>query len=411
VAAAIDAMNILLAHNYYRSASPSGENQAFDAERDMLRRNGHRVFEFLRHSDNLEARGIAGKLLAALSIPWNFSAASAMEQASRTNGIEVVHVHNTFPLISPSVFHATGTRAARVMTLHNYRLFCPAAIPLRAGRVCTECLDRHSTWPALQYACYRDSRLATLPLAAGIELHRRLGTWQRQVDAFIVMTEFQRERLIDAGLPAELVHVKPNFFPGSPNPRPWAERRPCVVFAGRLSAEKGLPTMLRAWQDWGAEAPELRIVGDGTMRAELEKMASNSPQTDIRFLGRLSPEATRQEIANARLLLLPSECFEGFPMVLAEAFAFGTPVAASAIGPLPTIVDSGENGTLFAAGNAAALLATVRALWHNQEALEQLSGGARRAFDAHYTEAENHRILMQVYECAIAVSRQRKTPR
>ena len=141
--------------------------------------------------------------------------------------------------------------------------------------------------PALQHGCYRGSRLATLPLAANVALHRFLGTWTKQVDAFIALTEFQRERMIEAGLPAELVHVKPNFYPGNPAIVPWADRRPSVVFAGRLSAEKGVLALVRAWLMWGASAPELRIVGDGDLRGELERLAATAPEVPIRFLGQL----------------------------------------------------------------------------------------------------------------------------
>ncbi|HNC14233.1 MAG TPA: glycosyltransferase, partial [Cyclobacteriaceae bacterium] len=223
-------MNVLQVHNYYGSSAPSGENQVFEAEGILLRQRNHEVHEFLRHSDAIRAKGIWGAVQGALSTPWNPFSANKIRQAVENIHPEVVHVHNTFPLLSPSIFHSIGYRAARVLTLHNYRLFCPAAIPMRAGRVCTDCLDSHSVWPSLQHGCYRNSRLATLPLAANVALHRNLGTWTKQVDAFIALTEFQRERMIEAGLPASLVHVKPNFYPGNPVMSPWPERRDNVVF-------------------------------------------------------------------------------------------------------------------------------------------------------------------------------------
>jgi glycosyltransferase involved in cell wall biosynthesis len=185
--------------------------------------------------------------------PWS---ARAIRQAVARFLPDVVHVHNTFPLISPSIFHAlAGTGVARVLTLHNYRLFCPAAIPMRAGQVCTDCLDRRSVLPALQHGCYRNSRLATVPLALNVALHRAAGTWAHQVDAFIALTEFQRQRVVDAGLPASRVFVKPNFYPGNPAVVPWGQRQPYVVFAGRLTAEKGVATLIRAWQLWGPRRP------------------------------------------------------------------------------------------------------------------------------------------------------------
>jgi len=397
-------MKILLAHNYYGSSAPSGENQVFEAEGNLLRQRNHEVYEFIRHSDAIRAKGIRGAVQGALSTPWNPFAAREIQQVVETVHPEVVHVHNTFPLLSPSVFHAIGHRAARVLTLHNYRLFCPAAIPMRAGRVCTDCLDSHSIWPSLQHGCYRDSRLATLPLAVNVALHRNLGTWTRQIDAFIALTEFQRERMIAAGLPADRVHVKPNFYPGNPAMLPWADRQNNVVFAGRLTTEKGVRALVEAWLLWGTSAPELRIVGDGELRQELEQLAATVPEIPIRFLGQLAGTAAQEEIAHARLLVLPSEWFEGFPMVVREAFAFGTPAAVSNIGPLPSIVRQGENGMVFEPANPRSLLNAVHSIWEKGDELARLAEGARRSYEQLYNEDANYRALMMIYEQAVEVN-------
>jgi len=401
-------MKVLLVHNYYGSSAPSGENQVFEAEGNLLRQRGHEVSEFLRHSDTIRAKGAWGALQGALSTPWNPFAVKKIRQAVETIHPEVVHVHNTFPLLSPAIFHSIGHRAARVLTLHNYRLFCPAAIPMRAGRVCTDCLNSHSVWPSLQHGCYRNSRLATLPLAANVALHRNLGTWTKQADAFIALTEFQRDRMIEAGLPENLVHVKPNFYPGNPLVLPWAERRNNVVFAGRLTAEKGVLVLVKAWLLWGSSAPELRIVGDGDLRAQLEQLAATVPEVPIRFLGQMSGTATQKEIAHARLLILPSEWFEGFPMVVREAFAFGTPTAVSNIGPLPSIVQQGKNGVVFEPANPQSLLNVVRSVWGRGDELERLAKGARHSYEALYNEDANYNMLMTIYERAMEVSRRRR---
>lgn len=401
-------MKLLLTHNYYGSAAPSGENQVFEAERELLKQRGHAVGEFVRHSDTIRPKGAWGALQGALSTPWNPFAAAAAERAVAEHRPDVVHVHNTFPLLSPSIFYGIGGKAARVLTLHNYRLFCPAAIPMRAGEVCTECMDRRSVWPAVRHGCYRNSRVATLPLAAKVALHRRLGTWTNQVDAFIALSAFQRERMTGAGLPAELVHVKPNFYPGDPAVVAWAERSQCVVFAGRLTAEKGVRALVQAWLAWGQSAPELRIVGDGDLRGELERLAAQSLGVPIRFLGQLPAGAAQQEIARARLLVLPSECFEGFPMVVREAFAFGTPAAVSDIGPLPSIVRRGENGVTFKPADSQSLLEAVRAVWESKGELERLAEGARRSFKDLYSEEANYRMLMAIYEQAVEVGQRRR---
>lgn len=392
-------MRVLLAHNFYGSAAPSGENQVVEIERALLQSQGHEVAMFSRHSDQIRSQGIWGAVKGAAATPWNPWSAQAIRQVAASFRPDVIHVHNTFPLISPSIFYAfAGTGVARVLTLHNYRLFCPAAIPMRDGKVCTDCLDHRSVLPALQHGCYRNSRLATVPLALNVALHRRIGTWTNQVDAFITLSDFQRQRMVEAGLPSERVFVKPNFYPGNPAVVPWAQRKPYVVFAGRLTAEKGVTTLMRAWQLWGADAPELRVLGDGELRDELAQMAAGLP---VRFMGQVSAVEAQQQIAEASLLVLPSECFEGFPMVVREAFAFATPAAVSDLGPLPSIVRHGESGVVFEAGKPAALLKEIRHAWTTPNLLAALGNGARTAFEAHYTEASNYKIMMMIYQQAI----------
>lgn len=394
-----------MVHNFYGSAAPSGENLVFELERNLLEGRGHEVMAFTRHSDEIRTQGAWGVIRGALATPWNPWSANAIRKAVSGFKPDIVHAHNTFPLISPSIFHAIGQQAARVLTLHNYRLFCPAAIPMRNGAVCTECLDRHSALPAVAYGCYRNSRLATLPLAAGVGLHRALGTWTRQVDSFICLTEFQRERMIASGLPADKVHVKPNFFPGKPAALPWSERSDYAVFAGRLSGEKGVEYLVRAWLEWGEAAPELRILGDGPLRDSLARLAGARPEIRIRFIGQIGSEAAQHEIAHARLLILPSICFEGFPMVIREAFAYGVPAAVSGIGPLPSIVADQVSGLVFKAADASALLRSVRSSWEHPGMLEKLGQGARASYERDYNEDANYQRLMAIYAAAIETSR------
>lgn len=397
-------MKILLLHNFYGSSAPSGENQVFESERTLLETHGHDVRVITRHSDSLRSAGIRGMVLGALSTPWNPRVAAIVRDEVERFRPDVVHAHNTFPLLSPAVFPASR-RAARVLTLHNYRLFCAAAIPLREGRTCTACLDRHSVRPALQHGCYRRSRIATAPIAAGIALHRARGTWQHDVEAFIALTEFQQALLIRAGLPSPRLHVKPNFYPGAPTSRPWSEREPCVVYAGRLSDEKGAEVLVRAWSRWGEHAPELRILGDGPLRAGLEAEAARS-RAPIRFLGQCSAAEAQQHIGNARLLVVPSTCIEGFPMVLRECFALGTPSLVSDLGPLPALVrDAG--GKVFRAGDSEDLLRQAAALWAEPTRLDSMSTAARDAYVNHYTESANHALLMQIYDAARREHRQR----
>lgn len=399
-------MKVLLVHNFYGSTAPSGENLVFEAEKALLEKMGHTVLTYTRHSDEIRRQGMLGAIKGALAVPWNpFSATKILKVLDEFKP-DVVHAHNTFPLISPSVFHAIGQRAATVMTLHNYRLLCSAAIPMRDGKVCTDCIDRQSVLPALQHGCYRDSRVATLPLAANAALHRALGTWHHQVDAFIALSEFQKNLLGQGGLPVEKIHVKPNFYAGNPVVLPMNQRDEQVVFVGRLGEEKGVRTLIKAWQQWGAAAPLLRMIGDGPLREELQQQAKGLP---IEFMGQISATDAQAQIAKARLLVLPSEWFETFGLVLIEAFSAGTPAAVSNLGPLPSIVKHGDSGVVFESANPSALLQAVQQVMNNPAQLEHLGLGARQSFETLYNEEANYQALMQIYVQAIAQNESRKS--
>ena len=397
-------MKILFVHNFYNSKTPSGENEVFKAEIELLKKNGHEIYTFTRHSDEIISQGIMGKIKGAISTPINPWMMSALKNKIKEISPDVVHVHNTFPLLSPIIFHAIPRGTASILTLHNYRLFCPAAIPMRQGNVCTKCIDKKSSLPAILHGCYRESRFATLPLALSTSLHRAIGTWKNKVDCFVALSEFQKNLMIQAGLPANKVMVKPNFYPGFPSVIPWQEREKYVVFAGRLTPEKGVRSLVSAWKLWGKSAPELRIIGDGELRLELEELAKGLP---IKFYGQMEPNAAQRYIARARLQILPSEWFEGFPMVVREAFAFGTPAAVSNIGPLPSIVTHNHNGLVFEAANPSSLIDIVKKGWDDTDLMNRMSINSRQEFELKYTEQSNYRTLLDIYEQAKENSRTR----
>jgi glycosyltransferase involved in cell wall biosynthesis len=402
-------MRILLVHNFYRSSAPSGENVVFEAERDLLRGRGHDVVELTRTSDVLEGRPLLGPLRGALATPWNPFAVRVVRRAIEREKPDVMHVHNTFPLLSPAIFRAArGTATATVATLHNYRNFCAAAVLTRDGRPCTLCLDRRSSLPAVRYGCYRNSRVATLPLAVMSALHRRLGTWTRDVDRFVALSLFQKDFLVRAGLAAERIEVKPHFL-AAPSPmRPWAEREGAVLYLGRLGPEKGVRSLVEAWLKWGDGAPPLELIGDGPERSALEALvAGRGGKPRIAFTGPMAFADAQARLARARLLVLPSVCIEGFPMVIREAYAAGVPVAASRLGPLPELVRDGVTGVLFEAGNPEDLRTRVAPAWSDQPRLSEMAQAARREFDARYTAEIGYRRLMEIYEEAIGARRER----
>jgi glycosyltransferase involved in cell wall biosynthesis len=406
-------MKILLAHNYYGSSAPSGENKVFLAERDLLKSRGHEVIEYTRHSDEIRNHGFGGTMRGAFSTPWNPFSQQKVLRILKDEEPDIMHAHNTFPLLSPAVFRAArGLRTATVLTIHNYRIFCAAGIPVRNAASCTDCLDRRSVLPSLKYGCYRNSRLATLPMAFMIALHRTMGTWHQDVDAFIALTEFQKDKMSEAGLTEDRMYTKPHFFPDPPKPLPWKEREPLVVFVGRLGFEKGVHILVEAWKEWGDSAPSLELIGDGPEREELEmKVDQSGLRQKIRFCGQLPFSRVQEKLARVSLLVLPSLCFEGFPMAIREAFALGVPVAASRLGSLPCLVQEEENGVLFEPGNYSDLLRVLRQLWNMPEKLAALGRKARADFEEKYTDSVNYEALMNIYQTAIELRSRRNITR
>jgi N-acetylglucosaminyldiphosphoundecaprenol N-acetyl-beta-D-mannosaminyltransferase len=235
-----------------------------------------------------------------------------------------------------------------------------------------------------------------------IALHRRMKTWERHVDAFVALSGFQMNKMVEAGLPEANIHIKPPFYGNPPSPLAWEERESKVIFIGRLGTEKGIHVLLDAWRHWGNGAPQLEIVGDGPERLSLQKsVKENGIEDKISFLGQLPFLEVQRRLRLARLLVLPSLCFEGFPMAIIEAFSLGVPVAVSDIGPLPNIVKNGESGILYEPGNALSLYHTMKEIWDRSDQLSSLGQGARQEFDKKYTADTNYENLMKIYGAAI----------
>lgn len=401
-------MRVLTVHNFYGSALPSGENAAYCGERDLLRSAGCEILEYTRHSDEVRGRGSVGALRGGLATPWNPWSARSLAAEARRFRPDVVHVHNTFPLISPAVFHAlTDGAAAVVMTLHNFRTVCASAMFLREDRSCTECLDRDSVLPALRHACYRGSRVATAPLALSIALHRALGTWRGGVDAYVALTGFQRDIFRRAGFPGEALHVKANAYDTPLVPAAWPDREARVLFVGRVGREKGVMHLLEAWRLWGGEAPALEVIGEGPeLEAARRFVAESGLGSRVLLAGGLPFDEVQRRLTGGRLLVVPSLCFEGYPMVIREAFALGVPVAASDLGSLADLVDESV-GRRFRPGDPADLLAVVRRLWSDDQVLEAMSAAVRARYDRDLAPEPNVERLMAIYAHAREVRARR----
>lgn len=389
------AMRCLVIHNYYQR--PGGEDQIFRNEGELLRSAGHEVLEYIRRNDEIRDYRIRDKVTLSLRTVWAWDSACELREILRKEKPNLAHFHNTFPLISPAAYYACEEAGVPVVqTLHNYRLYCPTATFLRAGRPCEECVS-HSLLRSIRYRCYRGSRPATTAVAAMLKFHRLRQTWTMKVNAYICLSEFQRKKLVTAGLPAERTFVKPNFVSPDPGMRTPTSQCGTAVFVGRLSAEKGLITLMNAWDKLDRDAC-LRIIGDGPLRPELEQQKRERSLRNVCLDGHLSRLDVVAALKSARFLLFPSECYENFPMAIAEAFACGVPVIGSRLGAIAEIVEDGRTGLHFTAGDPEDLAAKVEwARTHPQE-MEAMGRNARAEYEAKYTAERNYGMLMEIYQ-------------
>lgn len=392
-------MNILIIHNFY--TRPGGEDIVFATEKALLRERGHEIVEFVRRND--EINGIHC-LAASVSVVWSRDSQRALRRLIETVRPDVAHFHNTFLRISPAAYYACkDTGIPVIQTLHNYRLLCPNAVFFRDGHVCEDCLGKLVPWPGVLHRCYRDSRAATGAVAAMLVVHRLLRTWERTVDVFIALTEFARQKFIEGGLPADRIVVKPNSV--YPDPGPGAHDGGYALFVGRLSPEKGVRTLLAAWERLGQAIP-LKIVGDGPLAAEVSRTVVRLPRAE--WLGQVQLGDVLPLVGRASVVIVPSVWYENFPRVVLEAYAKGTPVIASDLGALAELVEDGRTGLRFCPGDPEDLAAKVEWAWTHPRELAAMGREARREYELKYTAERNYEQLMAIYRMAIEHARVRR---
>jgi glycosyltransferase involved in cell wall biosynthesis len=379
-------MRILLCHSRYLSGPTSGENRVLEDEASLLRGGGHRVWRLTPEPD---VDGPVRQLRAGARTIWAGRAAREVGTLVRRESIDVVHVHNLFPTLSPVILraaHAAG--AATVMTLHNYRLMCLPANLLRAERPCESCVGR-VPWRGVVHRCYRGSAAGSAALATSLTVHRALGTFA-SVSRFLAVSGFVRDKHIEAGLDAEAIGVKPNFTAPGIVRRGPGER---FLFLGRLAHEKGVDTLLEAWRR--GSLGELLIVGDGPDAAMLRATAPPG----VSFRGAVDADAVPDLLASARAVLIPSRWYEAAPRVITEAYAAGVPVIASDIGALPEAVDVGRTGLLARVDDPDAWVEVLRRLNDDAES-ERMGTGALHAWERRFTPERGLAALEAEYRTA-----------
>jgi glycosyltransferase involved in cell wall biosynthesis len=385
-------MKILAIHNRYQQVG--GEDQVFLAESTLLESYGHRVVRYEVHNDQVKQ---VNRLTLAKDTVWNASAYRELKALIRRERPEVVHFHNTLPLVSPAGYYAAKAEGVPVIqTLHNYRLLCPVALFFRDGRVCEDCMGKAIPWPGVVHGCYRGSRAASGVIATMLTVHRALGTWTEMVDVYVVLTEFARNKFIEGGLPAGKLVVKPNFV--YPDPGPGEGRGGYALFVGRLSPEKGVGTLLAAWERLDRRIP-LKVVGDGPLRKQAAEAGNRHPC--VEYLGYRPAEEVHALLKEASVIVFPSEWYEGFSRVAAEAFATATPIIASDIGSAAEFVEHGHTGLRFRPGDPEDLAAQVGWFISHPEEHARMRREVRAEYEAKYTAERNYRALMEIYEAAL----------
>lgn len=390
-------MKICIVHNFYQQ--PGGEDTVFYSEKRLLEDNGHQVVTYTRHNDEIQDYSLFEKLWLVPQTIYNSKIQKEFQAFISAESPDVIHCHNTFPLISP-VIYSVGNAAniPVIQTLHNYRYFCPSGIFYRDNKVCEECVGKSFPWPAIKHRCYRDSRLQSTTVAAMLGIHHSLRTWEKKIDRLIALTQFEQQKFLQAGFPSEKVVVKPNFTYREPLEMKAPDKY--AVFVGRLSREKGVATLIRAWQN--INGLNLKIIGDGDLKADLESHCLNENITNVEFLGRKAPEEVQALVSRAYCLIFPSEWYETFGLVAVEAYACGVPVVASRLGVMEEIVSENETGLLFQAGNSEDLAKTINQFQSQLEERNKMGKNARKVYEENYSAKSNYRMLLNIYQDAIA---------
>ena len=382
-------MRVLLVHNFYQV--PGGEDAVVRQELSMLRENGVDVELFSASNDDI--KGLTGRIAAALNVVYSPSARRAVSKTLAKCLPDVVHIHNFFPLLSPSILDACRDAGVpTVMTLHNFRILSPGAL-LHPVEQMQRVPPRHCWW-TVPRKVYRNSAAATLAVAAMVEFHKWVGTWTRKVDRFIALTDWARQTFQECGLPQERITVKPNFVPKPP--ACGGLRRSGGLFVGRLCDQKGIDVMLRGWKD--VDYP-LKIIGDGPLSEFVRSCAGDR----IFYLGRRSREVVQREMQTAKFLVFPSRGSEMFPMTVVEAFSRHLPVVCSDLPSIRELVKPGVTGLTFRPGDSNALAAAVRWAIANPSALDEIGRRAHETYEEQYTPEINFNQLIGIYRSVVRI--------
>jgi glycosyltransferase involved in cell wall biosynthesis len=389
-------MRILVAHNRYKYAG--GEDSVMRAEVDMLRSAGNDVEVY--EVDNKSIQGTVARIVAAASLFHSYNSFRKMGELLRKYQPDVLHIHNWFPLLSPSVISAAGEVGVPVVqTLHNFRMLCANGVLYRNEKICEDCLGKAFPLSATIHGCYSSSRVGSALVSAAFSYHRFAQTWNG-VSTFIALSDFQRSLLIRGGVDDARIVVKPNFV--KETNEIGNGRGGYALFVGRLVPEKGIRTVLKAWETSKIPIP-LRIMGHGPLAEEVCRRTKKLRSVD--YLGQRSQSEVYAAMADARFLIFPSESYETFALTIVEAFSRGTPVLAADLESIADLVIDGKTGFRFIPGDPEDLIAKAALLSADAVGYQAMRHQCRRVYEARYTDKRNYRMLIEIYRNSIASAR------
>jgi glycosyltransferase involved in cell wall biosynthesis len=390
-------MRILQVHNQYVSGL-GGEDTVVRLEEELLRSHGHEVRQLIVSTSKLRNANALRLLQAGVSSVWSKNGYESVAKDVKEFQPDVVHIHNTFPLLSPSVYYAARRNGACVVqTLHNYRIACTNGLLLRNGMPCEDCVGR-AKWRGLLHRCYHGSAGISFSVVAIQTSHQVLGTFQHEVDAFIALTAFQRDIVIRDGLPADRVHVKPNFTPKVITACERIARKPQIVYVGNIGPAKGTDLLLDAWTKVRAEGFQLLLLGHGPDQEKLRRLYASDDS--VTWMGFKPAAEVERVLGESKYLVVCSRWYETFGMVLLEAFSSGTPVIAPKHAAFPEMLGGGKCGYLFEPSNLDSLVHALRLAVSTRGPawLEQSDAALAKAGD--YSAVTNYARLMEIYAAA-----------
>ena len=380
--------NILIVHNYYQI--PGGEDTVVSNEKKMLEEHGHKVILYSRNNAELKHMSKLQKLFLTITTIFNPRTYKEIKSLIKSENIEIVHVHNTLNLISPSVYYAArAMKVPVVQTVHNFRLLCPGATFYRDGHICEDCVE-HGLRCAVKHSCYRGSRIQTLACVISTWFHRMTGIYGKV--NYICLTEFNRQKILNLKqIKTERVFVKPNFVENN-SFIPEEERLNQFVFVGRLDKLKGVDILFEAWKRMGEGAIKLIVYGMGPMEGWCKSFIKENV-VNIEMRGFVPNDEALKIIANSKALVLPTQWYEGFPMSIVEAFSVGTPVICSDLGNAGSVVEEGITGYKFRYDSIESIMSAIDKMREKPLNKEKI----KKIYEIKYSENANYKILNDIY--------------